>query len=131
MVRISVTRELLEDMGELARSSHPNEITIHIGGYIESGTDKIIADSLIYQGYMDDEGPASVITGHMPVVDSIIGTFHTHPGKENGLTEKDKRSFGGYGSIHIIAFHPYKKSDIRIYDSLGNPLDWEIKGDEK
>ncbi|MFP4117926.1 MAG: hypothetical protein ACLFTR_03300 [Candidatus Woesearchaeota archaeon] len=129
MADIILKKKLIEDILEFSEANASEGFIAQIGGYLDRNSGKIIAENLLYQGFMENNSAASIITGQMPVVDDVIGTVHNHTARSHELDERDKDIIdGGYGSVHIVAFSPYKKEDVKLYDSQGKELDW-VTGD--
>ncbi len=129
MAKIALTEDLIRDIIDFSKENHDNGFLVHLGGRLDRNSGMIVAERLIYQGYMEPLSPASIITGHMPVVDDTIGTVHNSSSEKHAPNKRDKEVMEkGYGSIHVISFYPYKENNIRIYDNAGSELDWTADG---
>jgi len=108
-----------------AKAAHPNEFICLFTGRRENDT-IIIEDTLIPPGIMVSEEMSSFSDWMMPVLDGVIGTFHSHPGGNPLPSRQDKWLFSQKGGVHFIAAEPYAKKDVFAYLGNGKRAEFEV-----
>jgi len=108
-----------------AKSAHPNEFVCLFVGRRESGN-IMIDDTLIPPGIMVSEEMSSFSDWMMPVIDGMIGTFHSHPGGISRPSKEDRWLFSQKGGVHFIAAEPYGKNDVTAYLGSGKRCEFRV-----
>jgi len=124
-MQIQIRRYALLSALAGAKASYPNEFICLFTGRRENDT-IIIEDTLIPPGIMVSEGMSSFSDWMMPVLDNVIGTFHSHPGSIPAPSKADKWLFSKKGGIHFIAAEPYTKNDVFAYLGNGKRAEFEV-----
>jgi len=124
-MNVFVERDVLESCLVGAQESHPNEFLGMLAG------DKTKEGLHINRLYlapltMSDEGSVSFDEFNMPIAMGVVGTFHSHPTGPALPSSADLKLFSQKGACHLIASFPYKRADVRCFDSKGKEVAFEI-----
>jgi len=120
---VLITKKVINNIIELARQAHPKEFIILLKGNIKNK--KLTITSLIFQSYQASEN-ASAIKMDLPLMSSVYGSCHGHPGYSNKPSGQDLRFFNKYPGIHLIICKPYTSDSIKGYDANGNEVGFKI-----
>jgi len=122
---ILIKREALEFILGVSREVYPKEFT----GLLR-GNDNLIEEVLILPGTIFGEKFATTPFYMKPIDHSIMGSIHSHPGRNFSPSEADIRFFGRIGVAHLILRKPYKGiQDIAAYDRAGRRIELGVEND--
>lgn len=110
-----------------ARAAYPNEFLCLLLGRREKG-DLIIEDTMIPPGIMVKETMSSFSEWMLPVIDGLVGTFHSHPGGSLRPSRQDLRLFSQKGGANFIAAEPFGEKDVACYYGDGKKADFRVLG---
>lgn len=116
-----VSRELLQDMLELARNAHPNETIFLLRGKREKH--KFVLEEILIPPLAVGGPYYSFFDPYvLPVDFSILGVGHSHPTGDLRLSVTDLNK--GYGLLTLVLAFPYRdERDVAVYDSDGRKLE--------
>ena len=117
----SILSSVIEMIMASARNTHPNEFVC-----VLRGEDGIITEVLLVPGTLSGNRSAILRLHMLPIDFSIVGTAHSHPGPSARPSEADINLFSGYGSVHIIAHHPYSFESWKVYDRKGTEINLDV-----
>jgi proteasome lid subunit RPN8/RPN11 len=120
--RIIVSKELIDNISEMAKQAHPKEFVAFLDGKISDK--KLLLDKLTYQEYTSTKNSA-MPTFHFSDK-SFYGSVHSHPGYSNKPSSEDRKFFRKTGIIHAIICMPYSAESIIFYNHEGEELIVEI-----
>jgi len=121
---IHIDKEVIEEIIQIAKKSHPNEFIALLQGKIMKKALKI--NGLIFlPGNTSDEGAVMNIFMR-PLITDSVGSVHSHPGYSANPSKADLNFFAKNGFFHIIIALPYNTDSIRAYNSFGELVDYEI-----
>jgi proteasome lid subunit RPN8/RPN11 len=121
---IGISRDVLEMITEVSRSSYPKEFVALLRQ--EEG---IISELHFLPGSQAGEDNASLPLYMRPIDLNIVGSVHCHPGFSNRPSEQDLDLFRRFGNIHIIMCLPYDMSSWQAYDMDGNKISLDVVDD--
>ncbi|MFH1071845.1 MAG: Mov34/MPN/PAD-1 family protein [Nanoarchaeota archaeon] len=124
--RVTIKKEVVEDITTIARQTHPLEFTALLSGSIQKKTLRIIG--LVYQQYQASEH-ATAMHFNLPMIHNTFGSVHSHPGFSNRPSGADLRFFNKHGVFHIIICMPYTRESMQAYDKSGNMVEFGIEED--
>jgi proteasome lid subunit RPN8/RPN11 len=116
----TIKKTLLEDLIESSMKYQPNEFMCFLGG----DKKKEIVEEIVFLPNESGETFASIQVNAIPFDDSIIGSFHSHPGNSSRASTADKKFFKKY-EINII-FAIYSR-EISFYNSEGKEIQVRIR----
>jgi proteasome lid subunit RPN8/RPN11 len=116
-----IKRNVLLDLLDAAKITHPNEFASLLGG--EPNTQTI--SEFVVPPVISNNHSASINLFALPMDKSIIGSIHSHPSHNKLPSFADKKMFQRY-PINIILCHPYTIEDFAGYDSNGTSLELTI-----
>ena len=119
---ILIKKEVIENIMELAISTHPKEFIMFLKGKILKN--KLVIYALVFQTYQASNR-ATAFKINLPPFSKVIGTVHSHPGYSNKPSNADLTTFGRYGIFHLIICKPYRLEDINGYDNLGSLINFK------
>jgi len=123
---ILIKREVLEFILGVSREIYPKEFS----GLLR-GTEDLIVEVLIIPGTVFGEKFATTPLYMKPIDHSIIGSVHSHPGRNFNPSKADLRFFGRIGFVHLILRKPYAGiQDIAAYDRAGNRIELKVREDD-
>ncbi len=126
---IYIDKELLEELLEGARLTHPREVILLLRGKKVRVQDaiKIFLESYLVPPLpIHGRGFASYRLSMLPFYPDIVGTFHSHPSGCPKPSIVDLNNF--IGLFVAIAIYPYKSiNDIFAYDKNANPIQFKLK----
>ena len=128
-VKLSIKRPVLISILEYASACHPKEGILLLRGKINKKkitVEEVEIPPFSIRGLGFSGFPAYML----PIDFSIVGTAHSHPSGVLRPSPTDMNKF--YGRIMIIAAYPYRtERDIAVFDGEGNPMKYEIIGEEE
>ncbi|MFA6330216.1 MAG: Mov34/MPN/PAD-1 family protein [Candidatus Micrarchaeia archaeon] len=124
-MKFTISAEVLESCLFGAQESHPNEFLGLLAG--SKGKEIILADRLYLAPLtQSDEGSVSFDEFNMPIAMGVVGTFHSHPSGPALPSRADLKLFSQKGACHLIASFPYKRADVRCFDSKGKEMPFVV-----
>jgi proteasome lid subunit RPN8/RPN11 len=124
-VEIFIKRRALLSGLAGAKAAYPNEFVCLLTGRREGG--KInVEDTLIPPGLMASETMTSFSEWMLPLIDGMIGTFHSHPGGIARPSSADRHLFSQKGGVHFIAASPYRERDVACFLGDGKKAEFRI-----
>lgn len=120
-IKVKIRGELLDYLLELARSFHPNEFA----GFLRERKG-VIEEVLLAPAPHFGRTSAFFNTWMLPLDESIVGTVHSHPDPVPRPSSQDLWFFSKFGGVHLIICYPYTRSDVWVYNSNGDPIDFEV-----
>jgi len=124
-MKFTISAEVLESCLIGAQESHPNEFLGMLAG--SKGKEIILADRLYLAPLTySDEGSVSFDEFNMPIAMGVVGTFHSHPTGPALPSRADLKLFSQKGACHLIAAYPYKRADVRCFDSKGKEMPFVV-----
>jgi len=124
--RITIAKSALEDVCEMARSAHPNEMIAFFAASKGNNHGHIHIDELQLQAYTASRDSASVLLSNIPMTSTIIGTVHSHPGVNRTPSDADLHLWSKFGFVHAIIGQPYVETSISFYQKNGKRILVEI-----
>lgn len=118
-----ISRETLEFILEVSRSSYPNEFA----GLLQAEAG-IITEVLFLPGTESGESSALLRLFMMPNI-STVGSVHSHPRGMIKPSTADLQMFGKTGNYHIITGYPYDLQSWKCFDAEGKERDLQILED--
>ncbi len=121
--RIIIKRKVIDSIVSYCKMRHPNEAMLILRGRVSKDT-LLVEDLLIPP--LSYHGPYYVgFPIHMlPFDRSIVGSAHSHP---SGIAEPSIEDMSNFlGFISIIVGYPYEDEDIKVFDSDGDNVRFEI-----
>lgn len=124
---IIVKRDALLSALAGARAAYPREFICLLTGSREKDT--ITIDGTIIPPGISVSGTASSFSDWMmPLLDGVIGTFHSHPNGNPLPSRQDLRLFSKKGGINFIAAAPYGLANVACYFTTGKKVEFKVDG---
>ncbi|MCC7559950.1 MAG: Mov34/MPN/PAD-1 family protein [Methanobacterium sp.] len=121
---ILIDQEVVEDIIQIARESHPLEFAALLEGKIKKGVLKV--DGLVFlPGETSDQG-AVMKTFMMPLTTGTVGSVHSHPIPSREPSTADLQFFAKNGLFHLIIAYPYTEDTIQAYDTFGEMISYRL-----
>jgi proteasome lid subunit RPN8/RPN11 len=121
---IQIDREVVDEIIQIARESHPLEFVAMLEGKAHKGVLKI--DGLIFlPGETSNQG-AVMKTFMMPLSTGAVGSVHSHPIPNASPSTADLYFFAKNGLFHMIIAEPYTEDSIRAYDTFGQEVGFQV-----
>ncbi|MGF7119400.1 Mov34/MPN/PAD-1 family protein [Methanobacterium oryzae] len=121
---IHVEGEVIDEIINIAKESHPNEFIALLEGKVK---DRILKITGLIFLPTDVSNESAVMQVFMePLSTNSIGSVHSHPGPSASPSDADLHFFSKKGLFHMIIAEPYTRDSIRTYDSWGNIIDYKI-----
>ena len=121
---ISIDREVVQEIIQIAHQSHPFEFAALLEGKVKDDTLKI--DGLIFlPGETSNQG-AVMKTFMMPMTTGTVGSVHSHPIPDATPSSADLHFFAKNGLFHLIIADPYLESSMVGYDTFGEIVTYYI-----
>jgi proteasome lid subunit RPN8/RPN11 len=120
---IVVEKEVIDNIIELAKQTHPKEFVAFLEGKIKDKALTIYG--LAYQEY-EASTNATWSKINFPVMANIVGSVHSHPGPSNRPSNADLNFFSKRGIVHMIIKMPYRQEDIQGYDLKGDKIVFDV-----
>ncbi|NYB51488.1 MAG: Mov34/MPN/PAD-1 family protein [Methanobacteriaceae archaeon] len=121
---ILVDREVVDEIIQIARQSHPLEFVAMLEGGIENGVLKI--DGLVFSSGDRSNQGAVINTFMIPITTRTVGSVHSHPGPSASPSPADLQLFAKKGFFHIIIAQPYIEESMVGYDTFGEIINYRI-----
>ncbi|HMK54786.1 MAG TPA: Mov34/MPN/PAD-1 family protein [Methanobacteriaceae archaeon] len=123
-LEVHIDGEVINEIVQIARESHPNEFVALLEGKIKENILKI--DGLVFlPGETSNQG-AVMKTFMKPLVTGTVGSVHSHPGYNASPSNADLYFFSKNGLFHLIIAEPYEEYSIRAYDTMGMEAEYRI-----
>jgi proteasome lid subunit RPN8/RPN11 len=117
-----IKKDALDFILGVSGEVYPNEF----GAMLRAEKDTI-TEVLIIPGTTFGDSFTSTPMDMIPIDASIIGSFHSHPGKSFSPSDEDINFFGHTGKIHLIARYPYRNiNDVAAYNYKGERIPLEL-----
>jgi proteasome lid subunit RPN8/RPN11 len=121
---ICIEREVIHEIIQIARQSHPFEFVALLEGKVKNDT--LTVDGLIFlPGETSNQG-AVMKTFMMPMTTGTVGSVHSHPIPNATPSTADLHFFAKNGFFHLIIAEPYTEESIVAYDTFGEEIDFRI-----
>ncbi len=115
-----IKRSVLDDLLLAARNTFPKEFFAYLGGENNLIDEFVVVNSTYGEGFV-------LIKDYLTPLDSrIVGSMHSHPGRNNFPSKADKKQFARRGKIHLIISYPYNLNTIQAFNEKGKPINFEI-----
>ncbi|MEM2918986.1 MAG: Mov34/MPN/PAD-1 family protein [Candidatus Altiarchaeota archaeon] len=119
---MKIRKSALEFALNASKNFYPKEFS----GLLR-GNKKEIKEILILPGTIFGENFSMQRRDMVPIDKTIIGSIHSHPGKNFLPSNEDLKFFKRTGILHIIVSYPYESiEDVHAYDQNGTPVNLEI-----
>jgi len=119
---IIIKESVLDDLYEMARNAHPNEMLAFFASSKGNKNGTVIIDEIHLQAYEASDDSAHVWLSNLPMTTSIIGTVHSHPGGSTRPSDADLQFYSKLGFVHAIIAEPYRQDNIVFYDKRGRRI---------
>ena len=117
-------REVVEEIIQIARESHPFEFAALLEGKVKEGVLKV--DGLVFlPGETSNQG-AVMKTFMMPLTTGTVGSVHSHPIPSAEPSTPDLQFFAKNGLFHLIIAYPYTEDSILAYDTFGEIISYRL-----
>lgn len=126
-MEIIVKRSALQSALAGAKAAYPNEFICLLTGSREKDT-ITIEDTLIPPGISVSRGASMFDDWMMPLLDGVVGSFHSHPNGNPLPSRQDLRLFSKKGGINLIAAAPYGMNDVGCYFASSKKAEFKIEG---
>jgi proteasome lid subunit RPN8/RPN11 len=121
---ILMEREVVEEIVQIARESHPFEFAALLEGKVKEGVLKV--DGLVFlPGETSNQG-AVMKTFMMPLTTGTVGSVHSHPIPSGEPSTADLQFFAKNGLFHLIIAYPYTEDSILAYDTFGEIISYRL-----
>ena len=121
---ILMDREVVEEIIQIARESHPFEFAALLEGKVKEGVLKV--DGLVFlPGETSNQG-AVMKTFMMPLTTGTVGSVHSHPIPSGEPSTADLQFFAKNGLFHLIIAYPYTEGSILAYDTFGEIISYRL-----
>jgi proteasome lid subunit RPN8/RPN11 len=121
---ILMDREVVEEIIQIARESHPFEFAALLEGKVKEGVLKV--DGLVFlPGETSNQG-AVMKTFMMPLTTGTVGSVHSHPIPSGEPSTADLQFFAKNGLFHLIIAYPYTEDSILAYDTFGEIISYRL-----
>jgi proteasome lid subunit RPN8/RPN11 len=115
-----IKKTVLEDLFLAAKNNFPNEFFAYLGGEKEVIDEFILINSTYGKGFV-------LIKDYLTPWDKrILGTMHSHPGKNNFPSNADKKQFSRKGKIHLIISYPYNLNTVKAFNEKAELIEFEL-----
>ena len=108
-----------------AKSAYPHEFICLLIGKREGGN-IVIEETLIPPGIMVSETMSSFSEWMLPVIDGLIGTFHSHPAGSPRPSAQDRRLFSQKGGVNLISAWPFSPKEVAAYLGDGRKAEFRV-----
>ncbi len=124
MMRVTIKRDLLQEMLDFAKEKHPREALLLIRGSIERGSIKI-TDYQFPPYTSTDSFSASYPIYMLPIDFTVMGTAHSHPSGVLELSVQDVTDF--YGRVSLLMGYPYGLENVACFNKEGKRIELSIE----
>lgn len=119
---MKIKGEALEFMLGVSRRYYPSEF----GGMLR-GKNDVIEELLMIPASTYGDGFVDTRLDMVPIDRSILGSFHSHPGRSYRPSRADLEFFLKTGPVHLIARSPYAGIiDVAAYDRSGKRINLSV-----
>jgi proteasome lid subunit RPN8/RPN11 len=122
-MKLTIKQDILSEMLELAKETHPKEIILLIKGNRTQDTYNVTEYAFPPYG-VGGKGFSAFPIRMLPIDFSMIGTAHSHP------SGKLKPSIGDhhnhYGRTMMIMARPYTEKDVAVYSKNGEKIQLKV-----
>lgn len=108
-----------------ARAAKPYEFVCLLTGRREKGN-IVVEDTMIPPGIMTSETMTSFSDWMMPLIDGVVGTFHSHPQGIPHPSREDRHLFSQKGGVHLIAGEPFEIGNVNCFLGSGKRAGFKI-----
>lgn len=120
---IRIKRELIGTIIGASRNVHPDEFI----GLLRKNRKGEVAMLLLIPNSTFGKGFSTIRGDMLPMNLGQCGSVHSHPSNDARPSNRDL-AFFQKGEINIIIGYPYTEETVRVYDSNGNRIEFEIIG---
>jgi proteasome lid subunit RPN8/RPN11 len=116
-----IKNQVIESIKQASQNVYPNEFLALLGGLKdEKVIDEIVVVPATY-------GPTYAFLRRdlIPFDSRILGSVHSHPSHPNP-SMGDVISFPRMGIVHAIISYPFDVNSLKLFDSRGKELKYEI-----
>ncbi len=124
-MKIIIKRQALLSALAGAKAAYPNEFLCLLTGSREKDS-LTIEDTLIPPGIMVKETMSSFSEWMLPVIDGLVGTFHSHPGGSIRPSRQDLHLFSQKGGVNLIAAEPFDEKSVAAYSGDGRLVAFSV-----
>ncbi|WP_286243061.1 Mov34/MPN/PAD-1 family protein [Methanobacterium ferruginis] len=121
---ILIERDVVDEIIQIARQSHPLEFVAMLEGKIKNGVLRI--DGLVFSSGDRSNQGAVINTLMIPITTGTVGSVHSHPGPNATPSAADLQFFAKKGLFHIIIAEPYIEGSMIGYDTFGRVTNFKI-----
>jgi proteasome lid subunit RPN8/RPN11 len=115
---MKIKEEALAFILGVSKKYHPSEF----GGMLR-GKNDVIEEVLVIPATTYGDGFVDTRMDMIPIDRSIIGSVHSHPGRDYRPSGADLEFFKKTGPVHLIARTPYGGlDDVAAYDRSGKRI---------
>ena len=108
-----------------ARAAYPNEFICLLVGSREKDT-ILIEDTLIPPGISVSRGASMFSDWMTPLLDGVIGSFHSHPNGVARPSRQDGWLFSQKGGVNFIAAEPFGMKDTAAFIGSGKKVEFVV-----
>ncbi len=113
-----IKTDVLEFILGVSENLYPREFSCQLRGDKE-----IIEEAIVLPKTTYGRGFARTMMNMKPIDRSIIGSAHSHPGRDYRPSTQDIQYFSRYGDVHLILRYPYRSiSDVAAYNREGDRI---------
>ncbi|MDD3753990.1 MAG: Mov34/MPN/PAD-1 family protein [Methanobacterium sp.] len=121
---IIIPQEVVEEIIQIARQSHPLEFMAMLEGKISDGILRI--EGLVFLPGETSNHSAVMNLFMMPMTTGTVGSVHSHPIPSATPSSEDLYFFSKNGLFHLIIASPYIEESIVGYDTFGDVINYKI-----
>ncbi|OPX60807.1 MAG: Mov34/MPN/PAD-1 family protein [Methanobacterium sp. PtaB.Bin024] len=121
---ILIDREVVDEIIQIARQSHPLEFMAMLEGKIHEGVLKV--EGLVFLPGETSNQSAVMKTFMMPMTTETVGSVHSHPIPNATPSTADLHFFAKNGLFHLIIAQPYTEESMIGYDTFGEMINYRI-----
>ncbi len=121
--KVLMKKDVMETLLHLAKSLHPREMIALLRGRVRR--DILVEEVLLAPLAMTGEDFSEFPLDALPVDPSIIGTAHSHPVPDLGMSDEDLGE--GFGMLSVVVAYPYRGlEDIAAYSPSGSRMSLRV-----
>jgi len=117
---VKIKESVVESICIAAKNVYPNEFISMLGKNRENEIFELVMLPAVY-----GKNFSSIRTDLIPFDRNIIGTIHSHPGRNNNPSQGDLKVFSMLGKIHLIICQPFEPENIKGFDEKGKEIQIE------
>lgn len=118
---VKIKESVLESIVLAAKKVYPDEFISMLGKNKEGEIIELVVFPAVYGKTF-----SSIRVDLIPFDRTIIGTIHSHPGKNNNPSQGDLKVFGALGKIHLIICWPFNLDNIKGFNEKGKEIKLEV-----